>query len=259
MLGILTDTEQMATFPTELRDRVAALVHRPVRRILTGWPGIDAALGGGLDADAVHEWIGDDGGLGIAPRGALIALAWRMVAMAEPAAARHGAGLVVWIGRWVWPSVRSLVGRDGSRELLARSLWVDPDDADARAWAFEQALRCDGVSMGVVDGSGFSRAVSRRLQLAADRSAAVCAEGTRARPPALACVVRPWRERDALGSASTRWIVAPAQPDAHHDCPRWTVRLMRARGHGSAAVSSSLAGAGEGVSAVVHAPWHWTG
>lgn len=249
----------MAPLPTELRDRVAALVHRPVRRVATGWPEIDAALGGGLDADAIHEWIADEGGAGVAPRGVLIALAWRMVAMTDPAAARHGAGLVVWIGRWVWPSVRALIGRDGSRDLLARSLWVDPDDADARAWAFEQALRCDGVAMGVVDGTGFSRALSRRLQLAADRSAVVCAEGTRARPPALACMVRPWRERDALGSASTRWIVAPAAAGADDESPQWTVRLHRARGHSGAVAASASASEGAGASAVVRAPWHWTG
>jgi len=249
----------MPSLPTELRDRVAALVHRPVRRVATGWPAADAALGGGLDADAIHEWILDDGGIGVAPRGVLIALAWQMVAMTDPAAARHGAGLVVWIGRWVWPSVRALIGRDGSRELLARSLWVDPGGADARAWAFEQALHCDGVAMGVVDGTGFSRALSRRLQLAADRSAAACAEGTRTRPPALACVIRPWRERDALGSASTRWIVAPAAASAEDESPCWTACLHRARGHGGAVAASASAGTGAGVSAVVRAPWHWTG
>jgi protein ImuA len=247
----------MPQLTTEIRDRIAALVHRPARRVATGWPEVDAALGGGLDADAIHEWIADDGGLGVAPRGVLVALAWRMLALADPVAARHGAGLVVWIGRWAWPSVRSLIGRDGSRELLVRSLWLDPDDADGRAWAFEQALRCDGVSMGVVDGTGFSRALSRRLQLAADRSAVACAEGTRARPPALACVVRPWRERDALGSASTRWAVEPAPSDTHDESPQWTVRLHRARGHGGAAASSASAGAG--VAAAVRAPWHWTG
>lgn len=249
----------MAPLPTELRDRVAALSHRPVRHVATGWSQIDDALGGGLDADAIHEWIADDGGLGVAPRGVLVALAWRMLALADPVAMRHGAGLVIWIGRWVWPSVRSLAGRDGSRELLMRSLWVDPGDADARAWAFEQALRCDGVSMGVVDGTGFSRALSRRLQLAADRSAVTCAEGVRARPPALACIVRPWRERDAPGSASTRWIVAPAPADAQDESPQWNVRLLRARGHGAAVMSSELAGAGAGVAATVRAPWHWSG
>ena len=247
----------MPTLSTELRERVAAVVHRPVRRVATGWPEIDAVLGGGLDADALHEWIGDDGGIDVAPCGVLVALAWRMMAMTDPAAARHGAGLVVWVGRWVWPSVRSLVGRDGSRALIARSLWVDPDGADARAWAFEQALRCDGVAMSVVDGTGFSRALSRRLQLAADRSAVMCAEGTRARPPALACMARPWRERDALGSASTRWMVEPAASDAGDESPRWTVRLHRARRHGDAAALSASAGAG--ASAVVPAPWHWTG
>ena len=249
----------MASLPTELRDRVAAMVHRPVRRVATGWPAIDAALGGGLDADAMHEWIAQDGGIGVAPRGVLIALAWRMVAMTDPDAARHGAGLVVWIGRWVWPSVRSLIGRNGSRELLARSLWVDPDGADARAWAFEQSLRCDGVAMGVVDGTGFSRALSRRLQLAADRSAVACAGGIRARLPALACVARPWREREALGSASTRWIVAPAPAGEDDESPRWTVRLQRARGHGTAAASCASGGGCAGASAVVTAPWHWTG
>jgi len=249
----------MAALTHEIRDRVAALVHRPVRRVATGWAEIDDALGGGLDADAIHEWIADDGGLGVAPRGVLIALAWRMVALADPAAAQQGAGLVIWIGRWVWPSVRALIGREGSRALLMRSLWVDPGDADARAWALEQALRCDGVSMGVVDGTGFSRALSRRLQLAAGRSAVTCAEGTRVRPPALACVVRPCRERDALGSASTRWIVAPAPADAQDESPQWNVRLLRARGHGAAVMSSALAGPGVGVAATVRAPWHWSG
>ena len=249
----------MPPLPTELRDRVAALVHRPVRRVATGWPAVDAALGGGLDADAIHEWILDDRGIGVAPRGVLVALAWRMMAMTDPGAARHGAGLVVWIGRWVWPSVRALIGRDGSRDLLARSLWVDPDGADARAWAFEQALRCDGVAMGVVDGTGFSRALSRRLQLAADRSAVACAEGMRARPPALACVARPWHERDALGSSSTRWIVAPAAASADDDSPQWTVQLHRARRHGGAVAASASAGTGAGVSVAVRASWHWTG
>jgi hypothetical protein len=245
----------MATLPTELRERVAAMVHRPVRHVPTGWLGIDEVLGGGLDADAVHEWIAGDGGLGVAPCGVLIALAWRIAARSDPVAVRHGAGLVVWVGRWVWPSVRSLVGRDGSRELLARSLWVDPDGADARAWAFEQALRCDGVAMGVVDGTGFSRALSRRLQLAADRSAVICAEGTRERPPALACVVRPWHERDALGSASTRWIVQPAFADAQDESPRWSVQLSRARGQGASAAAS----VGARAHAVVPAPWGWAG
>lgn len=248
----------MRTLPPDIIERARSLLRTQVRRVPTGWPSADEALGGGLDADAVHEWIGACGGMDLPPHGVLIALAWQAVRLTEPAVARGGGGVVAWIGRWAWPSVRALVAPSGDRTLLQRSIWVDaPDDLHARVWAFEQALRCDGVAMSVVDGTGIDRAASRRLQLAADRSSVEDSGGRRQRPPALACVVRRWRERDALGSASTRWIVTPAGPDPADDAPRWHVALHRHRGAAVRVASASVAPGG--VHCVVRAPWGWMG
>jgi len=234
-----------------LEDVRAVARTAPCTRVSTGWPSIDAALGGGVPCAGLHEWWGEPA----AVRAVLVQLAWRALLEDErthPGHHRH----VAWVGRVAWPSGDELVC--GLRAPLAglfggmrvrtwpdarlhdRSILVDvpPGDDGARLWAIEQAVRCRGVCAVIADGRGFPMAATRRLQLAAS-GVLLCTmrgesrhAGERARTPS---------------AAATRWCVAPAAgvAGARHvpwlravhalagripPEPAWNVTLERARG-----------------------------
>lgn len=133
---------------------------------------------------------------------------------------------VAWVGRRVWPSVQLL---HRCRGLLEASLLIDCDATetsptatrsatstarttgprnrrsraagqatDMRAWAAEQAVRCGGCVLVVADGSGFSRVMTQRLQLASEAGSCSC---LLARPPG---------DITCLSAATTRWLVKRA-------------------------------------------------
>jgi hypothetical protein len=183
----------------------------------TGWPAVDAVLGGGLARRGLHEWWG---ALPDA-RAVLVQLAWDALLHDE----RHRPGAhrrVVWVGRDAWPAPGELVrglragiaGMFGAHvprrwpdaRLHDRALLVDvpPHDAGARLWAIEQAVRCPGVCAVFADGRGLDLAATRRLQLAAQDVLLCTVRGAEARPGA---------RRSTLSACSTRWMVERARTD----------------------------------------------
>ncbi len=206
----------------ELAERVRALEavgagSGRARRVATAWPGVDAALGGGLLTSAVHEWVGEPAAAAAggprepawAPRAPLIHLVRQ--AMAGQA---HG-GWGVWVGRGCLPYPHGLAG--GADHVLARSLWVDPPGDEAgRLWAIDLAARCEAMAVVVADGAGLDMPATRRLQLAAE------AGGT------LVLLTRPWTQRKTLSAATTRWRVRSAVSDS--PWPRWEIELLRCKG-----------------------------
>lgn len=235
----------MRAIPANLREQIAALT-----QVEAGLLALNASSGLGLHElplGVVHEWMTVEEGSGtrgrwIAPHGMILWLLWQMLE-AEGARSAVGASperLIAWIGRRAWPAPRAMIGAQGSRALLARSIFVDA--REHRLWAAEQALACDGILATIFDAEGFDMVASRRTQLAAARS--------RDRPPVLALAVRPWRERTMLTAAATRWGVHPAAQESV-DAPAWRAELLRGRG---------CSGFG-GESRVLQctAPWSWRG
>jgi hypothetical protein len=252
----------------------AAIVPSPasfdsVGHVPTGWPAIDAALGGGIPRAGLHEWWGrpDD------VRAVLVQLAWNALlhdVRHHPGAHRH----VVWVGRDAWPAPGELVrgmragivGMFGApiartwpdARLHDRALLVDvpAHDAGARLWAIEQAARCPGVCAVFADGRGLDLPATRRLQLASQS--------------VLLCTVRgaersPGARRRVLSACSTRWSVEGSIAErvpwlrVFHPLaaripadPSWKVTLERAKG--AAAHVESLA---DGVRAAPS--WQWEG
>ena len=267
----------------------AAIVPSPcsfdsARHVPSGWPAIDAALGGGIPRTGLHEWWGrpDD------VRAVLVQLAWNALlhdVRHHPGAHRH----VVWVGRDAWPAPGELVrgmragiaGMFGAHiartwpdaRLHDRALLVDvpAHDAGARLWAIEQAARCPGVCAVFADGRGLDLPATRRLQLAAQS--------------VLLCTVRgaersPGARRRVLSACSTRWSVeramdAAAMPmhgmrdfdpvrrapwlRALHPLaaripaePAWNVTLERAKG-----AATHVEALADGVRAVQG--WQWQG
>jgi len=247
----------MRRIPDTLRERLAALGDPCAGTLgIPGIPGIgdaqhDLALG------VVHEWmsveepppLAHDGW--IAPHGALVALAWRVVL--SPHWSMVAERRVAWVGRRVWPSPRSMIDEHGSRALLAASLFIDPAPTERvsgepirtersnRLWAAEQALACDGICAVIFDADGFDMVASRRTQLASVRA--------RDRPAVLAIAVRPWSQRAELTAAVSRWAIRPVPSDA--SAPSWSAELMRGR---------SVAGFAQvGQRMLLRASWSWCG
>jgi hypothetical protein len=146
-------------------------------------------------------------------------------------------GLIVWVGRRVWPSLHALHragGAGGVSGLLGASLLIDcgasnREDVPLRVWAAELASRSEACVAVVVDGRGFDRVATQRLQLACEASGSLCV------------LARSMRERSVLSAAVTRWQVRRAEPSLDgamksHDVPEWvwaagwTARLLRCKG-----------------------------
>jgi protein ImuA len=127
----------------------------------------------------------------------------------------------VWIGPAVFPSVWALARHDAEglidAPLLDGHLLVDARRTNDRLWAADLALRNPAVACVVADGSSFDSAATRRLQLAAESTGALC------------LLARHANDLAELSTATTRWLVEPA-PTPHHSCARWTVRLLRCKG-----------------------------
>jgi len=198
---------------------------RADRTLSTGWRPVDAALGGGLLAGALHEWFGACAhanppgrrGLWSPPLCILVHLAWRAFAAHSPPR------WAIWIGQQCFPYPGVLVRDAGTdQRLLEHSLWVAAPTADSRLWAIDLALRSSAVGVVIADGSAFSMAASRRIQLLAEKH------------QTFACLARPPWEQDALSCAQTRWLVrwAPhVSPSAGVVFkPRWNVELLRCKG-----------------------------
>ncbi len=271
----------MARIPDKLIEQATAVAQTSAHALRTSDGGTsprdacmpEFALG------VVHEWIGAqitaaDDAAWAAPHGVLLALAWSMLhaddgaqgsdwgshtcdAQRDP---HHDGRVTVWIGRRIWPSPRALLALDGSRALLARSIFVDPTSDRAgggggrtarskQLWAVQQSLACEGAMTVIWDASHFDLTATRRTQLAAAREKQ-CA-------PVLALAVRPWHERRTVSSAATRWIVTAHAPDASIEharadrAPHWRAELVRARG-----ALGSRVGA---CAFVVRATWSWSG
>lgn len=133
-------------------------------------------------------------------------------------------GLVLWIGRGVWPYPRSLDGSEAGRRLLERSLLVDASGAGDRLWAAELALRSAAVAGIALDGREMDMTATRRLQLASGQSGA------------LLLIARRAEEAAGRSACAVRWLVEPLAPEEagaeEEGLSRalWKVRLLRCKG-----------------------------
>ena len=191
--------------------------------------------------------------------GAVIHLLWQLLdRRSEPRLELAASPRILWIGRWVFPHPRALL-RGGprpwsasefaklldnssrshrrleqafDRRLLEASWCLDPPggDAEARAWAIEQAVRCRGVAAVVADGRGFRMPLTRRLHLAA-KSVEAAGE------PTLLILLREPGDANAISAASTRWRISPRSIAASKGDVDfgWTAALHRRRGAGALA------------------------
>ncbi len=162
----------------------------------------------GVSTGAAHGWFGEEGDrkAGWWPPLCLLADVARRTARGAAEGSR-----VVWVGKrvWVYPWAR------GAREILERSIFVDPPALGERVWAVDVALRCRGVAVVVADGSGLKMAESRRWQLAA------------AAGGAMGLIARPGWELCELSAAKTRWRVMPERSQTSG--ARWSVELLRCK------------------------------
>jgi len=141
------------------------------------------------------------------------------------ALATNTRGPLLWIGEHCWPGIWSLYNSgnaDKPGSLLGRSTFVRTprslrrdDERAARLWAAEICLRAGAVV--ITDGSGFDRADTQRLQLAARHGHRPCIS------------VRPPRERAQLSAATTRWSLCPAHTE-NQDASVWKLKLLRLKG-----------------------------
>jgi hypothetical protein len=199
------------------------------RALAPGWPGFDSdALAKiahvGLARSAIHEWFCDERGNGFVRRGWLpphsLFIHFAYLAIAPEAS---DVGLIIWIGRRIWPHAASLwraawPGCDDfsiAAQLLNRSVFINPPDDASRVWAIDLALRSAAVKVVLADGSRLKMAESRRLQLAAERG------------KALALLARPGWEVAELSAAATRWRVR--RTPSSSSAPRWIVELLRCK------------------------------
>lgn len=189
---------------------------------LTGWHGIDTAVGGGLPRGALHEWFGlqtiDEQPKSrrepwTPPLSILAHLAWQAAGQAD------APPWTLWIGPQCFPYPHVLTRHHGTdRRLLDRSIFVRAQNMTERLWATELALRCRAVGTVVVDACQFSMPATRRIQLLAR---------------AHGCVVlaaRPSHECGELSAAHSRWRVQWAMSEGSFAMPRWRVELLRCKG-----------------------------
>ena len=196
----------------DLREKINAKELLSSGIVTTGLAELDRCLpDGGLRRGAVHEWIG------VACWSPQPCCSWSppltLLAQVAQRVSSDREGLVVWVGAHVWPYPRSL-----GTPVLRRSLFVRAPDLDSRLWVSELALRCGAAAAVIADGSGFDRAATQRLQLAAEAGG----EGS------VCLLARSPDERAVLSAAATRWWVRSEPSD--RTGPRWTVELLRCKG-----------------------------
>ncbi|MBK8914830.1 MAG: hypothetical protein IPM64_09580 [Phycisphaerales bacterium] len=198
--------------------------------LATGWEEVDATLGGGLAARGLHEWFGVRAlcdATDVDGPGRMLPNRWTPPLFLMTHLARRALGhaaarsWALWIGKPCHPYPRVLVcGSD--RQLLERSLFVAAQDAAARLWAVELALRSPAVGVVVADGSRFDRGATQRIQFLA------WAQGK------LVLTVCPPGQESALSAAQSRWRVCAAGPTGASRfrgvVPRWRVELLRCKG-----------------------------
>jgi protein ImuA len=143
----------------ERAQKIQARYHAPQKRVESGFDELDAALGGGFPAGALHELIAASNATGAR------ALALRIAANAAGA------------GRWIlyfdaagdlYPPSAEFMGISLERLLVVRI----HRRADT-LWALEQALRCSAVAAVVAAVGRLEPLEARRLQLAAEIGGAV--------------------------------------------------------------------------------------
>ncbi len=202
----------------DLRARIARIEagdRPPCGALPFGLPEMDAALpGGGLALGALHEVAG--GGSG---------------AVDAAAAALFAAGIVARTkGQVLWCVTRPDLFAPALEQAGVdpdRVIYVEAGDEKTALACFEEGLRHGGLGAVVGEVSRLSMTASRRLQLAAESSAAI------------GVAVRRWRRAsDATDfgqptAAATRWRVT-ALPSAPLPVPgvgraRWLVELIRCR------------------------------
>lgn len=197
---------------------LAARADEPEARFSTGWPAVDAALDGGLEAGGLHEWFGPFSPsatrtLWTPPLCLMCHLGWQ--AFEGGGAARWSA----WVGKACFPYPQALVRDDSAdRRLLERSLFIAASDTAARLWAIDSALRCQAIGAVIADGREFNMAATRRIHLVARAH------------DAAALLVRPAEERRKLSAAQTRWLVSPLAGVSEAGRPRWRIELLRHKG-----------------------------
>src|SRR5271170_3797614 len=171
---------------------------RAARRLPLGRT-LDAALGGGLADDGLHEIAPAEPADGAAAMGFALALAARFLSRRPSAGLLIGEGFAACeTGALYGPG---LVAHGLS---LSRLVFVEAPDADAAFWAMEEALKSGGPA--VVVGEiwslkGYSLAASRRLLLAARKG----------RIPALLVLASAYGQAEQMSSAAeTRFEIAAA-------------------------------------------------
>jgi hypothetical protein len=132
--------------------------------------------------------------------------------------------VVSWIGRACWPTPHLLAAiaanlsatRGINWDWQVRSLFIDPTSREKQLWAITQALQSQTVCVTVADGKGLNFALTRRLQLAAQRGGTL---GLLALPP---------NEITRNSASRTKWRLTPLASD--DESLSWRVELLRARG-----------------------------
>lgn len=211
-------TAALESVISDLRDRIASLERRPVRKascLAFGVPAIDAALpGGGLAHGALHEFAGGGSGT-IDGAGAALFVA---------GIAARTKGPIVWCltrPDLFFPALAQ-VGLHADRVIF-----VESDKEEDVLANMEEGLSFGGLGAVVGELVRLPMVASRRLQLAAERT------GT------MALVVRRWRrqtEANDFGqptASTTRWRVSvmPSEelPVPGVGRPQWLLELMRVK------------------------------
>lgn len=171
---------------------------RAARRMPLGRT-LDAALGGGLADDGLHEIAPAEPQDGAAAMGFALALAARFLSRRPASALLIGEGFAAHeAGALYGP------GLIAHGLPLSRLVFVHAPDAALAFWAMEEALKC-GAPAAVVGEiwnlKGYSLAASRRLLLAARKG----------RTPALLILASAYGQAERLSSAAeTRFEIAAA-------------------------------------------------
>jgi protein ImuA len=192
----------------------------------TGLPEIDAMLpGNGLGRGAVHEILGEPGGMPPLFFAMLLArAAAKTTTLALPLSTRGGENFhhapshraIVWCdpGRSVYAPALAAAGID-----LDRIYFLRPRSPRDLLWGMAESLRCPGVAAVIGTPGGLSRIEARRLQLASETGGGT---GLLLRTPVRG------RQLPSHYAAATRWVVSPASGDP--TVQRWKIRLIHCHG-----------------------------